>query len=413
MSISVLQTPAAYAFAGNPMWVNVSGTNNISGSYQYGFTVSTDEDLDGVYVQRILDKKPARPDGYGLYDPRLVLKDYVPNASGDISLTETSFNRDPAWIKYRIKCAEYVSGTALASATTVLTSGFCMLGGVKTMDFPAFSISDYLLSSSSKKFLTASPRTRNIFSNQHEWLYFIQTSYWAYKLEVNTYTSDGSLYNTIRINNSYINVSGTDLDRFQRVAVGTYQMNQIPISGVTVVTGPTPTNIILPQITKYTVQTLSILNIASSELFTFNIIDSSCKYETIRVHFMNRFGKFDSFNFPLVSRKNRATEKATYNKPLGVMTAGVFGYTKKDRSKTQFWSKAQTSLSVTSDWMTTSESCWMEDLLDSPFVFIQTDSSTLIAVNVTDTAMEVKETENDDLINYTFTLEYATVDERY
>ena len=66
MSISVLQTPAAYAFAGNPMWVNVSGTNNISGSYQYGFTVSTDEDLDGVYVQRILDKKPARPDGYGL-----------------------------------------------------------------------------------------------------------------------------------------------------------------------------------------------------------------------------------------------------------------------------------------------------------------------------------------------------------
>lgn len=385
----------------------ISGTQVALPNYKYGYYVDTDVNLTG-FTQQSLVLQQARPsDGFGVYDPRLVLKDFIPHASGNLSLTEVGVQRDPGFLKFRLRAAEFTGSTLVSAIVPVVTTGFCFLGASKTNDYPAFNYAFHFATGPTQKYLTNAPRTLSIFSSQHQWIYIMQ-AFAADKMRVTTFNATGGTLGAYDIANAFAGPV-TDRDQFLRLSVGTYQLTAIPSGSVTVVTGTYP--IITAAVKSYTVHLRSTANAILSESFTFNIVDGNCKYTNIRLHFMNRLGKMDSFNFPLVSRTKLTNERKLYQQPLGQRTGATYGYTAADRGLTQFFNRSKESIHIISDWLTNSEAAWLEELFNSPAVYMQTDSSTLVAMTVSGNSMEIKENENGELINYEFDIDYANPNE--
>lgn len=408
MAITVFQTTDDHAPCGSPMWCMITGSQSSVTGFLYSWYVDIDTASTG-FTNVSLVKQHKRPDGYGVYDPRLVIKDYVPYPRGDIQLTEYGITRDPSYIIYRVRAGEYQNSTQLTAPANVKATGFAFIGVVKVNDFPDWDITDYELTDSTTKFLTNSPRTLSIYSSQHAWLYFLQNSTSADKVRIVTYNSTGGTVGSYDIANSYTD-TGVDQNHYLRVNAGTYQINQVPSGSITVVSGALP--ILSSGVTKYEVTLRKTApDSPRSETVTFNIDDALCKYTNIRLHWVNRFGKIDSFNFPLLNRKNVTIERRSYQQPLGTRTGSSFGYSRSDRGKSEFFIRSIERLRISSDWVSDAEAVWLQELFESPAVYQQTDASTILSVNMVTDSLEVKKQVNDGVINYTFEIEYSNANE--
>jgi hypothetical protein len=94
-------------------------------------------------------------------------------------------------------------------------------------------------------------------------------------------------------------------------------------------------------------------------------IDNTCtNYEKQRVVFLNRLGGYDYFNFTLDSKRTLAITRTEYEKMLN------WNYTIGDRGKTLLAQKAEIKMTMNSNWITETDSLWLEELLTSPEVFI-------------------------------------------
>lgn len=397
------------------MWCKITGSQNNLSGFLHSFLVETDLNLSNSFSIKADVRIPADPDGYGVFDPHLILRDYVPNASGSFDFTEYGVNRETSFLRYLIQYAPFQNGTQLDNYGYVF-SGFCHLGSIQTTDFATFDSTDYILGPTSKLWLTNAPhslsRQKKVYAGQYEWFHFIQNTGSFQYIDIFTCsdTDENNALGHYRIANPYSDTTQYN-NHYLRVAVGPAQLALIPSGSVTVVSGTYP--IWTSQVKSYTVTAIN-LPVAAPLLdqLHFVVEDDNCKYGNIRLHFRNRHGFWDSANFPLVSRKKIDIERRSYLQKLGRHIGNTYGYTKQDRGKTDFYVKSEETLTVTSDWLTTEESAWMEELFTSPNVFMQTDDSTVIPMNVKLTGTEIKETENEELINYEIELSYANINER-
>ena len=65
------------------------------------------------------------------------------------------------------------------------------------------------------------------------------------------------------------------------------------------------------------------------------------------------------------------------------------------------------SVTCTSDWLSDTMASMVVDMLESPNVYVQDENGDYIAINITTNSYEVKKRQNDKLINYVITFEYA------
>jgi hypothetical protein len=94
-------------------------------------------------------------------------------------------------------------------------------------------------------------------------------------------------------------------------------------------------------------------------------IDNTCSnYEKQRLVFLNRLGGYDYFNFTLDSKRTLAITRTEYEKMLN------WNYNVGDRGKTLLAQKAEVKMTMNSNWITETESLWLEELLTSPEVFL-------------------------------------------
>jgi hypothetical protein len=133
------------------------------------------------------------------------------------------------------------------------------------------------------------------------------------------------------------------------------------------------------------------------------LIDNSCtKYDSVRLHWLNNLGAFDSFTFMKVSRDKTNVERKQFKKfqPLD--------YAKTFRAKTNYYTKASDSITINSDYLTDSEYEGMKQLIESPIVMMEVDSNTYVPVNIIDTNYEFKKYVNDRrMSNIELTIEYT------
>lgn len=132
-------------------------------------------------------------------------------------------------------------------------------------------------------------------------------------------------------------------------------------------------------------------------------VDTSCtKYESVRLHWLNNLGAFDSFTFMKVSRNKTDVERKQFKKfqPLN--------YAKTFRAKTNYYTKASDSITINSDYLTDAEYEGMKQLIESPIVMMEVDSNTYVPVNIVETNYEQKRYVNDRrMSNIELTIQYT------
>lgn len=146
--------------------------------------------------------------------------------------------------------------------------------------------------------------------------------------------------------------------------------------------------------------------------YTYNIkVVCSGKYDNYIVHFLNKFGGFESMLFNKVSKKTFDIERKSFQQlPYRVNGSGVVSIKSSNimhEQKTMFGVKFNEKLRVSTDLLTTDEWTWLSELVCSTMAYIQQlGSSTLYPIGIAASNYEFKQTLVDGLQQLTIDVEF-------
>ncbi len=427
MSVTIIQTPEQHTPGYNEQVFVVSGTVAGKNNYKYIFNVY---DASGTTKICPSIKIPPRPsDNWAVFDAGRIIESFL---ASDIQIlngqNEGIKTNDNSYYAYKVKVGEEfdVSTTGVTSYPDIATTSgviFAWNAAYSLEEFHDYNPLTRISGDSSRLFLTSAPVLFNgayymkIKSNENAWLYLINSAsfniggYFVY-----TYNSSGTLIDTFAIDNNNAVFTTEYNKKFLRFPVGTKNLNQIVDADVNFSVQP----IITSSVSYYKINTVAvgaspqtmaeivfiIEDAASSASIAHPFILNGCsKYDSYRVHFLNKFGGFDSFTFNKISKQNESIERKQYKKVYG-STSGRWSYNKYDRGAINYNTSIKDTLTLNSDWITEDESEWLEQLIVSPEVYLDINNE-LIAVNITNGSYEKKKTVNDKIFNLTIEVEYS------
>lgn len=308
-------------------------------------------------------------------------------------------------------------GAYQVQGSTYIGSTKSVWNGVQNnIDWLDFTPSDYLMDTgvSNDKWLTDGPTSteyRDINSGQSASLYFIGTEDNApngyYLTTYSDYDAQGTQLSNILVSNPYAAaMSAGYTKRFLRVPVGTYD---IPLTNISQYSSGNPATV-LNNVKSYSIR-LWDNTFPISEPITFNIDKNCSKFTPVRLHWMNRLGGFDAFNFDLKSEESTGVKRKQYDQQAHTFTGFGWSYDKASRGRTQYDTQLTNLLKVNTNYLTEAESVWMESLFTSPEVYQEVNNE-LIAVSIDGRSIQKKTSLNDKLMQYTFTLEYSLKNKR-
>ena len=166
----------------------------------------------------------------------------------------------------------------------------------------------------------------------------------------------------------------------------------------------------------YTIQAFTSVNLVMSELITININCPTLKgYEPIRLTWLNQWGVWDYYTFKMKSTKMISTKGSTYQQLEGTWNESIYLPNGYKGGKKAFRVNAMEKISMNTDFVNESESEWFEELINSPEVYIldgfQTDPTNPLLNNyvtparLTTSSFTRKTVANDKLMQYTFEVE--------
>lgn len=196
------------------------------------------------------------------------------------------------------------------------------------------------------------------------------------------------------------------------VSTGTYTADITPSAALTLQifnVSPGLLNILTPgfidsDVTYYTVQ------FGATSLYRFDMVCEP-RYEIHRLHFLNRFGGFETRNFSKVSRKNLKIDKADFGKlPYTIDSNGAVSYHNANNvyneTTSVYSSQYSEKLTLNTDILSDEEYAWLQDLILSPLVYIEQEGY-FISIGITANNYELKKQINDKLTNLTIDIEFG------
>lgn len=135
-------------------------------------------------------------------------------------------------------------------------------------------------------------------------------------------------------------------------------------------------------------------------------------YQKYTMHFLNKFGGFESMSFHKVSRESVEIERKEWQKlPYRVTELGAVTLSENQvmhEQRSVFASRFKEKLKISTDLLTDADYQWLVQLVVSPLVYIE-DENTLYPVIITNTNYEYKEYINDRLTNLTLDIEFGNM----
>lgn len=159
-----------------------------------------------------------------------------------------------------------------------------------------------------------------------------------------------------------------------------------------------------------TVDTTHYTITIGSAVYRFDMICEP-QYTPYTLHFLNKYGGFESKIFQKVSRKTLDIQRKDFGKlPYTVDVSGVVAYKNANKvyneSRSVYSAQYKEKLTLNSDLLTDEEYTWLSDLLLSPMVYIE-DGGYFFPCVITENNYEPKKVINDDLTNLTISIEYG------
>jgi len=129
--------------------------------------------------------------------------------------------------------------------------------------------------------------------------------------------------------------------------------------------------IITASVAYYTIQLFETTPTAVSEILTFEL-QEGCRYDIQRLHFHNKLGGFDAFNFTKASKKTTDINRKTYKTTPSRLSGSGYAYSYKDKANITYYVSKQETMKLTSDWLTDEEHEWLLELVASPEIYLET-----------------------------------------
>ncbi len=413
MGIVLQSQPSAYglAYNDNP-WVMRSTAYTATQRFKISVLPTTwpvDAPLATyrVYPRQGVDVNGVVTNDRAYFDPSRILQASlapdisIPSANHAGLFASNNMHKEYAlFIEEEDKNAQgaYVSGDHIFSIVKSVWNG-----ARKTRAWLDFDYTDYDMDAATgdHKFLTDGTLTRYVNTGQSAFVYFLTTAVGATGV-IEVYDSDDVLLRTGNI--TAINGTVTYANSYQRFACGPYDLANLDSS---ILTGATPANIL----TGASYYKVYVKNLSENNPVTFNL-DAQCgKYTPIRLHWLNRLGGFDAFNFNLKSTSETDVKREAFEKQHHDFSGTSWAYTAASRGVTDYDVQSQEKLTVNTGYLTEAESTWMGDLATSPVIYQELNNA-LIAVSLDVRSITKQTSLNDKLMQYEFDLDYSLTDNR-
>jgi len=359
MSISVLSgSPLVATPVYNKMLYKVSGSLIAQPNFRYVCDVKNPA---GTTLARLkCDKLPTT--NFGFFDVQKVVETLVaPTAP---SLTQTGFvDHSGFYSGYRLDFTqEYGNTPAVTGATTTVSGVMAFAGNLEQLELADWSLSPYFRIGSS--FNSVRPLTT-------------PTAFTVYQGGSNFLAINGTKYTTVSANDTWLvsarvnyksvnydfavspSLSGTTDFNIQRFACGPANLS----GTISALSGAVEGD-------SYTVQFLGNAGLGSVQTtFTFGPCQ---RFDSIPVHFVNKYGGIDSYTFTMKNRKRANIQRE------------VFGYNSDVYATTTYnkvWAGSFDFVyALNSDWLTDAESEWLIEMVRSGYVWLELGGQLVEAV---------------------------------
>src|SRR5574343_742174 len=395
---------AAYYPTSNPITFTVNSNNTGNCNFRY---------INDIYVNgvKVFTQKqfPDTTTGYGFFDISQIVNDYINGTIPKSPYTDyfnTTSNTDLLTVYCKLgeeyDSSVHCDGTIYTYLNQVQTNTiYAFQGAIDYEDYPSCIYSNYLITTSSsttKKFLTNSPRTLDITDKDSFYLDFLSNE---------TIDSNWDVYLTINWKNgstSQLALTSGSLTQYRkyRIAVGPFDINKI--YGSTLLDSSL--------VNTYSVY-LRYSTVRVSETFTFKM-KAAKPYET-RFAWTNQLGGIDHFTFYHRNTKSYNITRKTYKKSLLRNYSNYWTYQVGDREQATYNISAKQTNKV-STFCGRTESEWLSELWFSPNAWIydyveDTPCNTITTwkmwpIIITDDSKEVKQKMTKP-IEYNITYEMA------
>lgn len=366
--------------------------------------------VDGVSTNVHRMSVPPHPTlGVGVFNPSRIIENYI---SGNFDLNLTGVDRcyDGATYCALVFGEEYglsSSGTTVYTglATSNTSTYFC--GVFDWEDFCDYDYTIHRSNNSSSKFLTNSPANKVVYQNEYEYLYAInRTSGDIYYYEVRTSDVDGNLLGVYKIYNQYQSVANS-FNKMVRCPVG-WNMNNITAGDITIAGGTYASlPILFSSVYSYTVKCIKYDGTQTIGTKTYRL-DTTCeRYTKYRLHFQNKLGGYDSFSFTKKSNVKSDIVRENYKSNLGELTdASTYTHSKSQRAITQYSTKIEDTVKVTSDWLSSGDVAWLEELVTSPDVYVEKNGSA-VPINIITASYDRQNGEDKKMFNLSLEFKFS------
>jgi len=240
---------------------------------------------------------------------------------------------------------------------------FVFNGALRHPQWIDFNFKDYDVSTTNSftpgvLFLTSWPRTRKTFCGLNE------------KIFLGFISSDTSFDVRFRLFDSTNTLIASD-----NVGLTFNDLTVVDCSPSTIMANTTITAGNFAAAAYYKVRArgtgVGIFNGSSEEYDIY--IDNEChRYETRRLHWLNKFGVWDSFTFTLVSIDSTKVSSSGYSRESGVWDGTDYTYPLYQGQATTYAKTAKDTLILNSDWINEEVQKWLvRELYESPNVYLE------------------------------------------
>jgi len=406
MAITEMKGQLAYAPVYNELVHTFKSTNVAQPKFKFIVDIYVDGVAAPNYTHRLLIN-PEPVYNYGVVDVHRIMETYLQSDIGDNNATTTGMTVNANSVhEYRIEYGEQYEVAGVITdfpSLTISSNTYVINGSLKFNDWLLFDFNNYLTNTATDRFLTNAPLIQNINRiNSTAWLHFLPfDANNPTTARIRTYDVTGFLIGTWEVANNTIfaQISGKNI----KVPSGIKNINNIPNAELSVGVQP----IITAATYSYDIMLKNNIAAQISEIRTYMITDE-CKYPNKRLHFLNALGGFDAYDFGLVSKKTTDINRKFYKKNPSRLTLTGYDYATSDREKIQYFTKTTDKMKLTSDWISEAESVWLQELVESPEIYLEDGKNLISIANITASTYETKTDVVDKLYNIEVEIEFST-----
>lgn len=380
MALTVSQTPQIYTPAYNEQ-IFVALSNQIAISDFY-YLVQFQVGGSIIYTKKILQ----RPDGYCVFDAIEVVKNYIKH-SFNPTVSNITHAVDSA-VAVTVYIKEFYSGAVQSTYTYNYVAWNACLD---SLTFNTYDYRDYVSNSGVIKLLSPNA-TEYLVPNgkvnikADNWLHFFKSNF-TY-IDFSLYRPSGALKGSITKTiptGAYIHYINTGA----KLWAG---------SGVTVNVG-------------------DILEVIfegdpTGAIYTFTFTDLCTKSVQYNVYYYKRNGGIGFKTFELVSQETMTKKTNSVRMNTKTLTSGVYSAPTYKREKNVVSTVSQKSITLNTNWITEQQAIELNELFDSPMVWLQLETGSYYPITITDNSYKFSKHVNDKLFNYSITADYDNTETR-